>query len=630
MNEKYLLINSDVFAGLNSLSDSSIDVAITSPPYWNQRDYGFNNQIGSEATYQEYIDKLTSIFILLKAKLKNNGVFFLNTGDKYLSKYGKSPLAFIPYKLVNSMILTGWILNDIIVWYKPNHMPSSIKNRFANSYEPIFVLSPSDDSIYNNANNFSNIVKINLQPTLYKHVAVFPEKLVLNLLSKLKLKNNFAVLDPFAGSGTTLKVIKDNFPFANACMIEFNDDYIDIIKQRCKLEKNYIERAYNFIPYEIISSKKIEDETLELFDKYSEYNTSKQQQGLIEITNNKSEYFNLLSKFENHLIKNRIMNNGLCFIGSRQFDIDLFIRTSALNNKGWIIRNILIAHNNVKWFPIFMIVDDNKRSDYVFNYQNLKLKTKSEYNRDWSVTDFIGFLVTDTVHKNKKNGIVIKIVEYYENKFPRIVVVKWNDGKFTKEFVAQDQNEIDSYIVQKYISYIKIKEMSGINAFHEFIESFDIDDKKINNSRKKNNYNGKYKEESRKNWGASPGARSSLENEYFSLQRLYTVDQKLIADYLNIERVEKGYSKTEFTNLFPPSYKHTVGHWLRKDFGGSIPTPEDWELISHFLDIDESFTKYATRTALKLQTVQHSDFKMPDDFFEETFIRKLKRLFSTK
>jgi hypothetical protein len=277
-----------------------------------------------------------------------------------------------------------------------------------------------------------------------------------------------------------------------------------------------------------------------------------------------------------------------------------------------------------------MIVDDNKRSDYVFNYQNLKLKTKSEYNRDWSVTDFIGFLVTDTVHKNKKNGIVIKIVEYYENKFPRIVVVKWNDGKFTKEFVAQDQNEIDSYIVQKYISYIKIKEMSGINAFHEFIESFDIDDKKINNSRKKNNYNGKYKEESRKNWGASPGARSSLENEYFSLQRLYTVDQKLIADYLNIERVEKGYSKTEFTNLFPPSYKHTVGHWLRKDFGGSIPTPEDWELISHFLDIDESFTKYATRTALKLQTVQHSDFKMPDDFFEETFIRKLKRLFSTK
>lgn len=83
MNE-IILINSDVYVGLNSLEDQSIDIAVTSPPYWDQRDYGFEGQIGNELSYQEYIAKLTVIFNVLKNKLKSNGVFFLNVGDKYL------------------------------------------------------------------------------------------------------------------------------------------------------------------------------------------------------------------------------------------------------------------------------------------------------------------------------------------------------------------------------------------------------------------------------------------------------------------------------------------------------------------------------------------------------------------
>ena len=80
------------------------------------------------------------------------------------------------------MTKRGWFLNDILIWYKPNHMPSSVKNRFANSYEPVFVLSKNKENYFTEykerKQNYSNILKVNLQPTPYRHVAVYPEELV--------------------------------------------------------------------------------------------------------------------------------------------------------------------------------------------------------------------------------------------------------------------------------------------------------------------------------------------------------------------------------------------------------------------------------------------------------------------
>jgi DNA modification methylase len=209
----YKIIHSDVYSGIYNLKNFSIDLAITSPPYWGQRDYGFEGQIGNECNYIEYISKLVKIFNVLKDKMSQKGVFYLNIGDKYLSQYGKSPLGFIPYKLAYFMIQDGWILNEILIWYKPNHMPSSIKNRFTNSYEPIFVFSKNKDNYFSEYvklnPSYSNILKINLQPTPYKHVAVYPEKLVSSLLDMTLLNESNTVLDMFAGSGTTLKVVKD-------------------------------------------------------------------------------------------------------------------------------------------------------------------------------------------------------------------------------------------------------------------------------------------------------------------------------------------------------------------------------------------------------------------------------------
>jgi len=135
----------------------------------------------------EYIARLLLIFDKLLERMSDKGVFFLNVGDKYLSRYGKTPLGFIPYKLAYFMTKRGWILNDILIWYKPNHMPTSVKNRFANSYEPVFVLSKNRENYFTEYvetdENYSNILKVNLQPTPYRHVAVYPEELVEKLIN---------------------------------------------------------------------------------------------------------------------------------------------------------------------------------------------------------------------------------------------------------------------------------------------------------------------------------------------------------------------------------------------------------------------------------------------------------------
>ena len=139
-------------------------------------------------------------------------------------------------------------------------------------------------------------------------------------------------------------------------------------------------------------------------------------------------------------------------------------------------------------------------------------------------------------------------------------------------------------------------------------------------------YNGKFKEEKRINWGASPGARASNEEIYFSKQRLYEIDQQIVADFLNFLRQKNGMSKKELTDLFPDNYKHTVGHWLRKDFGGSIPLPKDWDVLKKYLSINDAWTNYVCKCALKIQTVKKGEYKLPKDFIDISIINKLELL----
>ena len=106
--------------------------------------------------------------------------------------------------------------------------------------------------------------------------------------------------------------------------------------------------------------------------------------------------------------------------------------------------------------------------------------------------------------------------------------------------------------------------------------------------------------------------------EYFTKMRLYRLDQPLVAHYLTLIRKSKNMTIQEVISKFPKKYHHTVGHWFRKDFGGSIPLPSDIELLEKVLQVKTDLLDILKKTALKFQTVKSSiKGKNPGDYIKD-------------
>lgn len=239
----------------------------------------WKGELGLEPTIELYISHLLSIFDEVKRVLKKTGSIWVNIGDSYSGSgcgtndyrteasrsinksdvmFTKTPpqqrlkdippksLCLIPERFALGMVNRGWILRNNIIWYKPNPMPESVKDRFTGSYEVVYFFTKSrryffeqqfeahesplitkrtwghkyDD--YNNTResrstdagimnelgrNKRDVWEINTQPYPEAHFATFPEKLVETpILSGCP--QDGVVLDPFAGSGTTGAVAK--------------------------------------------------------------------------------------------------------------------------------------------------------------------------------------------------------------------------------------------------------------------------------------------------------------------------------------------------------------------------------------------------------------------------------------
>lgn len=124
---------------LKSFPDNSIDCCITSPPYWQKRQYE-NGGIGLENTPQEYIENLFLIIKQIKRVLKDSGAFWLNIGDSYHNK----SLQGIPWRIALKMIDDGWILRNDVIWYKHKGGLSPNKDRFGSVFEDFFFFVKSE------------------------------------------------------------------------------------------------------------------------------------------------------------------------------------------------------------------------------------------------------------------------------------------------------------------------------------------------------------------------------------------------------------------------------------------------------------------------------------------------------
>jgi excisionase family DNA binding protein len=264
-SQTYRLLTADVRAGLKALPRKSINLIVTSPPYYWQRDYKVEGQIGHEPKIDEYVNGLAEIFSEAKEVLADDGLFFLNIGDCYYNAKGKphgrdrkhgarqiarqqlravdgpglglprKSLIGLPWRVALAMQARGWTLRSSVIWHRPNALgePSS-KDRPWRSHENIFIFSKQPKYFFNRLalQGEEDIWTIKARPeNPYAHCAPFPVALVERCIA-CGCRPNGVVLDPFAGSGTTLVAALLNGH--SAVGIELNDEYSGLAERRIK------------------------------------------------------------------------------------------------------------------------------------------------------------------------------------------------------------------------------------------------------------------------------------------------------------------------------------------------------------------------------------------------------------
>lgn len=135
----------DIRERLGDLPDSSIDCVITSPPYYQLRDYGVPGQLGLETSVEGWVDDLRLALKGLVRVLKPAGSLWLNLGDTYSrhAKYGALPksLMLAPERLLLALAEDGWVVRNKVIWAKTNPMPHSVADRLTNSYDVVYFLT---------------------------------------------------------------------------------------------------------------------------------------------------------------------------------------------------------------------------------------------------------------------------------------------------------------------------------------------------------------------------------------------------------------------------------------------------------------------------------------------------------
>lgn len=146
---RFALVDGDANQSLGLFPDNSIDCVITSPPYWNLREYAVSTEndksaIGLESTFEEYLSKIKGIFAKIHRLLKPSGSLWLNIGDKYHNKR----LLGLPWRIAIGLQDQGWILRNEVIW---NQSKGSIscKDRLRMNRESVFHFVKQTKYYYN-------------------------------------------------------------------------------------------------------------------------------------------------------------------------------------------------------------------------------------------------------------------------------------------------------------------------------------------------------------------------------------------------------------------------------------------------------------------------------------------------
>lgn len=229
------------------LPDESIDVLVTSPPYWGQR---MSAGMGVEDDPREYVRRLVEMFRVFKPKIKHDGIVWINIGDAYNTPVNWRPddrdysslgpgktgldednsayikprmrrkaylrqaearwltygnLLALPYRMVIGMCDDGWLLRGEVIWRKKNPMPEGRCRRPHRAHESIYLFATSEKHAFLTDPPVKSVWEFsNERMAGPAHYSRFPLELPRRCVSALgRSGSDVVVLDPFSGSGTT-------------------------------------------------------------------------------------------------------------------------------------------------------------------------------------------------------------------------------------------------------------------------------------------------------------------------------------------------------------------------------------------------------------------------------------------
>lgn len=235
--------NIDCLNGLKQVPDNSVDICVTSPPYWGQRgDAG----IGTEADPREYVRNVASILIEVMRTLKPSGVLWLNVGDSYNtpinwkfedyvhstlgadkaglaatnSAYTKNRgsrrayidkesgwlqygnLLMLPHRIVMALCDQGFLFRGEVIWAKRKAMPEGRCRRPHRKHEGVYLIAKTESHEFRVSPPVPSVWDVQIDTNKTPHTSTFPIDLPVKCI-QASGRSTGVVLDPFMGSGTT-------------------------------------------------------------------------------------------------------------------------------------------------------------------------------------------------------------------------------------------------------------------------------------------------------------------------------------------------------------------------------------------------------------------------------------------
>ena len=246
---------------LNKIEDKSVQLIITSPPYWQLKDYGSNNQIGFNNSYEEYINNLNLVWMECERILSEGCRLCINIGDQFARSvsYGRYKVVPIRTEIIRFCETLKMDYMGAIIWQKATTMNTSGGGAIMGSfpyprngilkidYEFILIfkklgnppkptLEQKENSImtkeewnqyFSSHWNFSGVKQS-------EHIAMFPEELPKRLIKMFSFSGE-TIFDPFLGSGTTTLAAKNLG--RNSIGYEINKEFESIIKEKLNINQ---------------------------------------------------------------------------------------------------------------------------------------------------------------------------------------------------------------------------------------------------------------------------------------------------------------------------------------------------------------------------------------------------------